>query len=328
MREYFPLVKNWPEYDTALTVFRYAIVRELCRGKRVLEIGAASGEGTVLLADMAKEIVALDYQNIWDSSPAAKLPNVRFVCQDALSMLAEWAGCFDVVIAMELIEHLDDFDGLQKSVFNVLSKDGVFVLSTPNFDIYSDRGDSSRKPVYEHHHHEYCAKELERSFLNCWKSKEIMGLSQLSSPNKALASEISNVLLYLEKVIYLLELGTSYPQYKLFSGGSLSCPLPLEFCQSFITLLFKGAPVTVNSIFPGCENIEIELPSLSDVAFQSARTILQRRNQQVSVMSGMIDDLNNIVKNREDQIKHYVQVNNDLTKIVKNREEQIERLSG
>ena len=78
MLEYFPLVKNWPHHDTAMTVFRYAIIRELCRGKKVLEIGAASGEGTALFAGMAKEVVALDYRNVWDDSPAAKIKTVRF----------------------------------------------------------------------------------------------------------------------------------------------------------------------------------------------------------------------------------------------------------
>jgi protein-L-isoaspartate O-methyltransferase len=87
MFEHFQLAENWPNYNTAMTVFRYAIIRELCRGKRVLEIGAASGEGTALFADVAKEVVALDHQNIWDGSPAAGMSNVRSVCQDASVMV-------------------------------------------------------------------------------------------------------------------------------------------------------------------------------------------------------------------------------------------------
>ena len=134
MLEHFPLAQYWPNYDTAMTVFRYEIARELCRGKRVLEIGAASGEGAALFADVAREVVALDHRELWNASPAAGMSHVRFVCADALSMPDEWAGHFDVVIAMELIEHLDGVDKFQRAVFDVLSKDGLFLLSTPNFD--------------------------------------------------------------------------------------------------------------------------------------------------------------------------------------------------
>jgi 2-polyprenyl-3-methyl-5-hydroxy-6-metoxy-1,4-benzoquinol methylase len=41
---------------------------------------------------------------------------------------------------MELIEHLDDANRFQESVFDILSKEGILALSTPNFDIYSDKG--------------------------------------------------------------------------------------------------------------------------------------------------------------------------------------------
>jgi SAM-dependent methyltransferase len=299
MSEHFSLEKNWPNYETAMTVFRYAIIGELCRGKRVLEIGAASGEGTALFAEVAKEVVAIDHQNIWEASPAAKMPNVRFVRQDALSMPAEWSGCFDVVIAMELIEHLDDYSSFQKSVFNVLSRNGLFVFSTPNFDIYSEKGDGSREPVYEHHRHEYCAKELECSFSDCWKSKKIMGLSQLSFPKITSESGDSEVLLYFENFIYQLKLGSNYPQYKIFKGESTSYSLPLEFCQSFLSILSKEVLPPIESILPVFQKSKTISISREEAAFCSSAVILHRRNEQYAGLKKHTENLENIIKDRD-----------------------------
>jgi 2-polyprenyl-3-methyl-5-hydroxy-6-metoxy-1,4-benzoquinol methylase len=329
MFEHFPLEKNWPNLETAMTVFRYAIIRELCRGKKVLEIGAASGEGTALFADVAKEVVALDHQNIWDGSPTAEMSNVRFVCQDALSMPVEWAGYFDVVLAMELIEHLEDPNSFQNSVFDILSKEGILVLSTPNFDIYSDKGDSSRKPLYVHHHHEYCAEELRSFFSNAWKGKKIMGLSQLSFPKMISEDGGSEVLLYFEKGLYQLRLGVNYPQYELFKGESLPYSLPLEFCQSFIALLCKRAYPTRQLILSKVKKSKTSHVSVGEIAFHSCRVILQRRNEQCASMEKHVENLENIVKDREGQIEQSKQVIGDLEKNLleakKATEGQIER---
>ena len=307
MSEHFPLAKNWPNYDTAMTVFRYAIIRELCRDKKVLEIGAASGDGTALFGDVAKEVVALDHRDIWGGSPAAGMPNVRFVCQDASSMPVEWAGYFDVVLAMEVIEHLDDANRFQESVFDILSKEGILVLSTPNFDIYSDRGDRSRKPLYVHHHHEYCAEELRSFFSNSWKSRKIMGLSQLSFPKTISEDGGSEVLLYFEKGMYQLRLGTSYPQYELFEGELLPYSLPLEFCQSFIAILCKRTYPTRQRILSEVKKSKTIPITIGEVAFHSCRVILQRRNEQ-------IEHLENIVKHREGLIENYKQMVGELEK--------------
>lgn len=292
MLEHFPLAEYWPDYDTALTVFRYEIVRDLCRGKRVLEIGAASGECTALFADAAREVVALDHQSLWDGSPAAGMSHVSFVRGDALSMPPEWAGRFDVVVAMEFIEHLEDPAFFQRAVFDVLSADGLFLSSTPNFDLYSDQGDGSRGPVYSKHLREYRADELTASFLDCWGNAKVWGLSQLSAPLAAAdRPDDREALLCFADALYRLSLGSRYPQRRLRAAAASPCALPLRFCQSFITVLAKGALPDATSMFSALEKGAPASVSMEEAAFQSARGILQRRNTHCVQLMGALESL-------------------------------------
>jgi ubiquinone/menaquinone biosynthesis C-methylase UbiE len=80
---------------------------------RVLEIGCATGEHTVRLARLAKEVVGIDY------APAAiararervsrePVGNVGFEVADATD-LSQWKDqSFDKVAAIDFVEHVDD----------------------------------------------------------------------------------------------------------------------------------------------------------------------------------------------------------------------------
>jgi SAM-dependent methyltransferase len=315
--EYMPLVRHWPKFDTAITVFRYALVREMCRGKRVLEIGAA------LLADVAAEVVALDHQDLWSGSPAAPLPNVRFVQGDALDLRPDWRGRFDVVIAMELIEHLADPAAFQRVVFHVLADDGVLVLSTPNFDLYSMACDGARTPIYRHHLREYRAAELDDAVLDIWGARRIVGISQLSLPGDAIGGN-GFALLY-DAALYDLVLGEKYPAYDLRRIGTLDAPLPLCAVQSFLVMLGKG---------PRCRQFELStpvgsdpLPTLSTVeaAFRSCQMILRRKNQHIKDINhpDHTGNLEAAIANRDQHIGNLERLVSDLRGIVADREARL-----
>ncbi|EPR37106.1 Methyltransferase type 11 [Desulfovibrio sp. X2] len=107
-----------------------------CRKARVLDIGSTDGWGPRLLALYAREVVAL--------SPATATPerarsfrkqdNIRWLQGDALAPatagLAE--GSFDVVTAMEAIEHFSRADGrrLVAAAAAMLKPGGVFIATS------------------------------------------------------------------------------------------------------------------------------------------------------------------------------------------------------
>lgn len=290
--EYFPLATGWPGGDTALTVFRYALLGELCRSKRVLEIGAAAGEGTRLLADSAAEVTAVDQQDLWAQSPAAGMSNVRFVRCDALELPGDWKGRFDVVVALELVEHLDDPAAFQRQVATVLAEGGSAVFSTPNFELYSRRGDGSDTPLYVHHRREYRAEGFRAHLREHWTAVKIAGVNQLTLPD-GLNEERRTVLSY-GKELYELELGTAYPQFWLRKAGSLSSSPPLERCQSFLAVAGRSE-VTTELPPPDVEEGEPVSMPRAEAAFRACHVILMRQNAHVA-------DLQAVVRNREQQV--------------------------
>ncbi|MGA2033957.1 MAG: methyltransferase domain-containing protein [Thermoguttaceae bacterium] len=300
--EFLPLARYWPERDSAMTVFRYALVRGPCRGKRVLEIGAAAGEGTALLADAA-EIVALDHQDVWSGGPGSRLPNARFVQRDALDLPAEWAGRFDVVLALELIEHLDDPAALQQAVFRVLAEGGTFIFSTPNFDLYSRACGDDRTPLYRRHVREYRAAELNAVALDLWDSRQLCGVSQLSFPGDPLSGN-GFVMLH-DSAAYELTLGPQYPDYGLRRVGAVVPPLPLECCQSFLVMLGKqqaDAPCSAKRL--GLDNPAAELNlTAGEAALRACRVILQRKNEQIGHFEQIVADRQQQIVNLQGKMK-------------------------
>jgi 2-polyprenyl-3-methyl-5-hydroxy-6-metoxy-1,4-benzoquinol methylase len=114
---------------------------DCCRGQRVLNIGCANHNfapipGKTLLhgrlAEVAAEIVGVDFE------PAAvKAMNKAGydvieadISGDVGEVLAR--GRFDVVVAGELIEHLDTPLSLFRFASQMLHPDGILVLTTPN----------------------------------------------------------------------------------------------------------------------------------------------------------------------------------------------------
>jgi SAM-dependent methyltransferase len=324
--EYSPLLRHWPKFDTAHTVFRYALAREMCRGKRVLEIGAAAGEGTVFLADAA-EVTAIDHQNLWSHSPAASLPNVRFEQRDALDLPTEWDGRFDVVVALELIEHLPDPAAFQRAVHRVLAKDGILVLSTPNFDLYSLSGDDSRTPVFQHHLREYRIEELEAAAADIWDYREISCVSQLTFPDGAGGK--SNYVFLRDATFHDVTLGEKYPEYQVHETGRLPSPMNRGLFQNFLMTLGKGTRrPEAEPRFPVRSTTAPF--SLTEAAFRSCHVILQRKNENCRWLQDCVSHLEKVeahlrqdVANQREHIEGQQQYIAGQRKVVEDQQQYI-----
>jgi SAM-dependent methyltransferase len=133
-------------------VARYTFAARLARGKRVLDAGCGAGYGSAELAHEAEQVTgidrdagALDYARA--NYPMANLAFEQASCES----LPYDSGRFDLVVAFEVIEHLEDWRGFLAETRRVLSPGGQFVVSTPNKDYYTEsRGAQGANPFHVH----------------------------------------------------------------------------------------------------------------------------------------------------------------------------------
>jgi SAM-dependent methyltransferase len=140
-------------------VARYLFAARLARGKRVLDAGCGAGYGSAELARTAQSVVALDLaREAVDFARAHyQLPSLFFE-QASCAALPHPAGAFDLVVAFEVIEHLEDWREFLLEARRVLAPTGQFIVSTPNKLYYTEsRGEAGANPF---HVHEFEFEEL------------------------------------------------------------------------------------------------------------------------------------------------------------------------
>jgi GT2 family glycosyltransferase/SAM-dependent methyltransferase len=117
---------------------RYAVCRDLAAGKRVLDLGCGAGYGTFLLSENATQAVGVEINA--DAVHAAKnryqRENLKYVTGNCFDLPFE-NGSFDLVVANEIIEHVENQRALIAEAKRVLVDGGLFVVSTPNKPVYN-----------------------------------------------------------------------------------------------------------------------------------------------------------------------------------------------
>jgi SAM-dependent methyltransferase len=141
---------------------RYAFAARLARGKRVLDAGCGAGYGSAELAESALSVVGVDRaaEAIDFARAAYQLPNLTFE-RASCTALPHPDGAFDLVVAFEVIEHLDNWREFLAEVRRVLAPTGQLMVSTPNRLYYTEsRGAGGANPfhVHEFGFEEFCTE--------------------------------------------------------------------------------------------------------------------------------------------------------------------------
>jgi SAM-dependent methyltransferase len=133
-------------------VARYTFAARLARGKRVLDAGCGAGYGSAELAQAADSVIGVDRaaEAIDFARAAYGLPNLRFE-QASCEALPHPGGTFDLVVAFEVIEHLDHWREFLLEARRVLAPAGQLIVSTPNKLYYTEsRGPTGANPFHVH----------------------------------------------------------------------------------------------------------------------------------------------------------------------------------
>ena len=137
-------------------VARYRFAESLASGRRVLDLGCGVAYGSALLAAKAEQVYALDNSLDALASGQETHPNIRFLQGDG-AVLPFQDNSIDIVVAFEVIEHLERWPEMLAETARVLKHEGQLLVSTPNRLYYQ----ASRSEPNPFHVHEFDFAEFE-----------------------------------------------------------------------------------------------------------------------------------------------------------------------
>ncbi|MFZ5644539.1 MAG: class I SAM-dependent methyltransferase [Bacillota bacterium] len=126
-------LKNTPRHLLFLLSYYKFAAKLLGQGKYVLEVGCSEGIGTLLLAEFAQRVVAVDIDAdaIYEAKRAFNSEKIKFM---ALDFLESSIDIFDAVVSFDVIEHIypENENSFFISICKNLKDNGVCIIGTPN----------------------------------------------------------------------------------------------------------------------------------------------------------------------------------------------------
>ena len=185
---------NHPFYCQYRAVYEY--ITQFTQTQRVLDVGCGEGYGAHLLAQHAKEVVAIDKHKkaIQQAQRRYDLPNLNFHIQD-ISEISEYPlSSFDVVCCFHVIEHLKaPVQFLAEVEKRLLNPSGVLLISTPNRHSPVRQSTGLQWPYHER---EYTADEFRKLLSTCFKDVKLytlQGNSKVDQFQKIRAQHIQQI---------------------------------------------------------------------------------------------------------------------------------------
>jgi len=134
----------------------YQRLASRCAGRDVLEAGFGEGYGADLLANVARRVIGVDYDESAVAHVRASYPRVE-VHHGNLAALPLPDASVDVVVNLQVIEHLWDQSQFVGECRRVLRPGGLLLMSTPNRITFTPGSDT---PINPFHTRELNAAEL------------------------------------------------------------------------------------------------------------------------------------------------------------------------
>ncbi|MDQ6708014.1 MAG: methyltransferase domain-containing protein, partial [Acidobacteriota bacterium] len=146
---------------------RYAFARQFALGRRVLDAGCGTGYGAAELAMHAREVTGVDcsQEAVEYAREHYARENLKFQ-QGWCRQLPAADASVDLVVAFEVIEHLSESREFLTEARRVLTKNGLFLVSTPNKLYYGESREEAGPNPFHVHEFEYAEfrDELARVF--------------------------------------------------------------------------------------------------------------------------------------------------------------------
>jgi SAM-dependent methyltransferase len=112
-------------------IINYVLKR---KHENILDVGGGSGLLIGSLSTISKNPIVLDIEGKGLSEINKKNPKVGCICANVEFSLPFKSASFDVIIASELLEHLNNPSRFFSESKRVLRKGGILIITTPNSD--------------------------------------------------------------------------------------------------------------------------------------------------------------------------------------------------
>ncbi len=125
--------------EGAIHLNRYLNAREICKGKKVLDLACGEGYGSFLMSEWgAKEVVGVDISKeaIHSANKNFKKDNIKFVNSNVEDLNFIEDNSFDLIVSFETIEHLSNPNLFLKEIKRVIRPEGAIIISCPNDYFY------------------------------------------------------------------------------------------------------------------------------------------------------------------------------------------------
>jgi len=120
-------------------VARYQFARPLVEGRFALDLGCGTGYGAAVLAQSARNVLALDVspESVAFARSRYRTRNMEFLVADC-RQIPLGSETVDTAVCFEVVEHLAEQQALLEEIRRVLRPDGSLVISTPNKTYYTE----------------------------------------------------------------------------------------------------------------------------------------------------------------------------------------------
>lgn len=164
---------------------------------KILDIACGSGFGSDFLAQLGNTVIGGDVSEavIKECRSNFNRSNVSFEVVDGTN-LPYTDETFDIIISFETIEHTTEYQKMLNEFKRVVKKNGLIILSTPNFVINSPSG-SVTNP---YHTQEWIYEELFDILSHTFSNVKLLGQAYTRYSNKSsLKYKIGE---FLENILY------------------------------------------------------------------------------------------------------------------------------
>ena len=171
-----PLI-NWLFWQRLRTAMNY--IEKYAPYENVLDFGCGSGVMLSFLAKHSQRVTAMDIDLVPLDRVKKYIPlaeNIRVLDANQVSISRMTPKSFDLINALDVLEHVDDLRGTLSDLVNLLKPGGRLVISGPTENILYQIGRRLAGPEYSGQYHERGIAEIKRELNRLARVEQIATL--------------------------------------------------------------------------------------------------------------------------------------------------------